>query len=166
MFNHTMIAYLLTTLILTGCGQFTIEGQITLREANDTQVATHPTVATENPTGIPTELPIRTTAETQIPILPDAFSILSADGTIMYSSHTRIQNAVSFYQEELTRAGWLPDGFIQDDEGGGTLIFVNEDGQEITLIINRGVRPDGFDGEVTAVVIDHSEGYIDVSTFE
>ncbi|MCA9929763.1 MAG: hypothetical protein KC419_14855 [Anaerolineales bacterium] len=74
-------------------------------------------------------------AETEYPILEDAFAINAFPGIFSYQSNVDVETAVLFYQTEMANDGWSVSQ--EFDVPGGKMIGFSKDGENVQITINQ-----------------------------
>ncbi len=68
------------------------------------------------------------------PLLPDADSVETVPGSLSYTTSTSLTRAAAFYQEEIPKLGWAPEGTPEVAESAALLTY-KKDGQTVTVIL-------------------------------
>ncbi|MCP5094908.1 MAG: hypothetical protein GY943_05085 [Chloroflexi bacterium] len=74
-------------------------------------------------------------AESEYPVLDDAYEINALPGVYSYLSNVDVATAVAFYQTEMSNAGWTETSNFSTAEGG--LISFSKDGEMVQIAIGQ-----------------------------
>jgi hypothetical protein len=68
------------------------------------------------------------------PLLPDASSVQNLPGALSYTTSTSLAEAAAFYQEEIPKLGWTPEG-VADISESAALLTYKKGKQNITVVV-------------------------------
>jgi hypothetical protein len=84
-------------------------------------------------------------ANSEYPVLEDAFESSSFGGVVTYKTETSFADVVTFYEETLTADGWV---FQEDSsfmvEGSTALMYFDKDGRSLTVTITGDTATDAL----------------------
>lgn len=84
-------------------------------------------------------------ANSEYPVLEDAFESSAFGGIVTYKTETPFADAVTFYQETLAADDWVyqeDNSFIM--EGSTALMYFDKDGRSLTVTITEDTASDAF----------------------
>lgn len=145
-----LITISLLMFVLSGCGVFDFDGQLELLPSD-----------TESSQPISTPQTAISLDDTLLyPVLADAYNLLIDDGSIIYNSKVDLDTTLDFYEQEMTRRGWMQDGYFELQANRDvSLSFINVTDKFANIVIytySANTNP------YIQVIISHEDGFINI----